>query len=504
MHEYSAQTRFDVMITAGYNPHKPDPLMAITGSAHKALVEVAGKPMIWHVVQALNESGLVREIVIIGLDEEHQIDFGRPVHYVPNQETLWANQHAGLEKLLEIDPSNRVVLATPADIPLLTGDIVRWFVESCRPFDKELYWAVVPKDVMEAAFPGSGRTFVPLKDGSFCSGALFLGDLHAAMGYQEKLRDLMATRKNFLQQAWLLGPWVLVQLLFRRLTVEALLGVAQDFLGVTGGAVISPFAEIGMDIDKPHQLTQVREFLAAHPEHPASLRTQGMPAPATYPLPTAHPGAEPLPAVGPPPIHETTAREELGSILSKVDEVVSSRIALKDAQRTPRSPLFWLANIGAHLGDSILWTAITAWLWRQASQGDPQEKEERKRVLTGWIGAQIAAFAVVMIVKRLFRRTRPGTGAMLYGIGPDVHSFPSGHGARSGVIKVWANSLVPGSGPWSWLLVLWIGWSRAALGIHYVGDLVAGFGLGVVIGKLSQLIVGKPESTTDEGGTSYE
>ncbi|RMD59279.1 phosphatase PAP2 family protein, partial [Candidatus Parcubacteria bacterium] len=60
--------------------------------------------------------------------------------------------------------------------------------------------------------------------------------------------------------------------------------------------------------------------------------------------------------------------------------------------------------------------------------------------------------------------------------------FPSGHGARVGVNLVWLPHLVPGGRLWAPLLALWIGWSRVALGIHYVGDVVAGCLVGMVIG----------------------
>ena len=171
----------------------------------------------------------------------------------------------------------------------------------------------------------------------------------------------------------------------------------------------------------------------------------------------------------------------LTAFLSPIDESVSARIALNESRRSWREPLFWLANVGAHLGDSLLWAGITALLWRKAGD-DPA----RKRLLRGWMAAFAGAVAVTLVIKRIFRRPRPGTGQMLYGPGADVHSFPSGHGARVGVILVWAGMLWPGAGWLAPLIGLWIGWARVAMGIHYVGDVLAGIALGWGVGKLAR------------------
>lgn len=174
----------------------------------------------------------------------------------------------------------------------------------------------------------------------------------------------------------------------------------------------------------------------------------------------------------------------LTSFLSPIDKSVSARIALNESQRSGRNPLFWLANVGAHLGDSLLWVGITALLWRKAGD-DPA----RKRLLGGWMVAFAGAVGVTLFIKRIFRRPRPGTGQLLYGPGADQHSFPSGHGARVGVILLWAEALWPGAGRFAPFLGLWIGWARVAMGIHYVGDVLVGVLLGWGVGRITKRCV---------------
>ncbi|MBX3051400.1 MAG: nucleotidyltransferase family protein [Caldilineaceae bacterium] len=268
--EMPVQESFDVFITAGYDPDKADPLLAAAGVDHKSLVPVAGKPMIWHVVRAFVESRRAGEIVIVGLGPEHGLDFGVPVHYVPNQPSLWASQNAGVRRLRELNGEDRLIVGTTADIPLLTSEIVRWFIDQSQPYDRELYWGIVPEDVMMTGFPNSKRSYLPLREGRFCSGDLYLGRLSTAEQIQEKMRGFIENRKSVVRQLLLLGPGVILRFLFRRLAIDDLLGVVQRAFGITGKPVILPFAEAGMDVDKPFQWEQVKDYLVRHPEHPAN------------------------------------------------------------------------------------------------------------------------------------------------------------------------------------------------------------------------------------------
>lgn len=164
--------------------------------------------------------------------------------------------------------------------------------------------------------------------------------------------------------------------------------------------------------------------------------------------------------------------------LTGLDETVSARAALSADQLSKRHPLFWLAHVGAHLGDSVVWLLVTLLLWRQF-RGDQQKRD----TLIGWALSFAGGLLGTMLVKQTVRRPRPGSGRFLYAGGADAHSFPSGHGVRCGVILTWAVVLWPGAGKLAPLLVLWISWARVALHIHYIGDIVAGFLLGAGLSR---------------------
>ena len=165
------------------------------GVAHKSLVPVAGMPMAWHVVQALGECERVGEIVVVGI-EPREIEFGVAVHHVPNQPSLWASQNAGLRKLQELNAEDRYVLALSADSALLTGEIIDRFIDACAPLTLEAYWGIIRKEVMVAAFPQSKRTYLPLREGSFCSSDLYLGRVSAGLRIQERIRYFYRTSQE--------------------------------------------------------------------------------------------------------------------------------------------------------------------------------------------------------------------------------------------------------------------------------------------------------------------
>ena len=75
--------------------------------------------------------------------------------------------------------------------------------------------------------------------------------------------DLAAARKNVFRQARLVGLGILLKLVTRRLSLSDAERRIGQVLNVHGRVVPFPYAEVGMDVDKPHQLEIVRAELEA-------------------------------------------------------------------------------------------------------------------------------------------------------------------------------------------------------------------------------------------------
>jgi hypothetical protein len=68
-------------------------------------------------------------------------------------------------------------------------------------------------------------------------------------------------RKNAFKQARIIGLSTFFHFLFRTKTLDELAVHILKRLRLTGRAVLSPYAEVAMDVDKPHQLDQLRAAL---------------------------------------------------------------------------------------------------------------------------------------------------------------------------------------------------------------------------------------------------
>ncbi len=130
----------------------------------------------------------------------------------------------------------------------------------------------------------------------------------------------------------------------------------------------------------------------------------------------------------------------------------------------------------AHSGDSLVLVPLLAlWWWLDGFAGGS--------FAVPLAAAFLLSVVLTTLLKYLVRRRRPkGDWGALYRK-TDPHSFPSGHASRTAALTVVAlarGQLLPGL-----LLALWsvlVGFSRIALGVHYLLDVLAGYLLGLAIG----------------------
>ncbi|MEX1021446.1 MAG: NTP transferase domain-containing protein [Litorilinea sp.] len=272
------QERFDAIILAGYDPERPHAFVATHSEPHKVLIPVGGRPMLARVLDALAATPVIARCVVVGFeanplpaapgdDASARADAdAQELHFIPNQGSIYHNLIAAFEFLGARQDHSRHVFLISADVPLLQPRHVEWFVNACAPLDKDLYMSVVEKQVMEQTFPQSTRTYVPLREGRFCNGELLLTRISAALQRQEIYADIISRRKSTLRQVQLLGPGLLLKFLLRRLALRDVLGFVRRRIRIEAAAVPLPFAETGMDVDKPSQLALVEMYLADPPK----------------------------------------------------------------------------------------------------------------------------------------------------------------------------------------------------------------------------------------------
>ena len=251
----------DAIVTAGGIPLPEDPLYPYTNGDCKALVDVAGKPMIQWVLDALGDAKQVDNVIIIGLSSKSDVTCKKPLYFISNQGRMLANVVVGVNKSLELDPKAEYVLVASSDIPGINAEMVDWLIETCMETRDDIYYGVVPREVMEARYPSSKRTYTKLKDMQLCGADMHITHVSMATEHIDMWEELIGNRKAPLKQAATIGFGTLFRVATRSITLDELVTVITKRIGITGRPIIWEHAEPGMDVDKPHQLELLREDL---------------------------------------------------------------------------------------------------------------------------------------------------------------------------------------------------------------------------------------------------
>ena len=120
---------------------------------------------------------------------------------------------------------------------------------------------MVTQEVMEQRFPDSGRTFVKLGQLNVAGGDLVVARPDLAESNREILQLITSGRKHAWKLARIVGPTTLLKYLLHRLTVSDIENRAKSVLGQPVKIIVSPNAEIAMDIDKPGHLSLIQQYL---------------------------------------------------------------------------------------------------------------------------------------------------------------------------------------------------------------------------------------------------
>ncbi|MBE7436822.1 MAG: NTP transferase domain-containing protein [Spirochaetales bacterium] len=242
----------DAIVLAAGKPGPSAPLYALTRGDPKALLKVGGQTMLERVVSALADAPSIQRIYIVGL--EYSSRSGRPITCLADQGGLFSNGMYALKRAAADQPSAGQFLITSSDIPALRAEMVEWLIGQARGYDDDIFYNVISKEIMERRYPGSGRTYVRLKGQEVCGGDLIVVSARMIKEKEDLWRGLFAARKNPFRLAALIGIRTLILFLFRQLTLDAAVAAVSSRLGIRGRVLLCPFAEMGMDIDKPDQL----------------------------------------------------------------------------------------------------------------------------------------------------------------------------------------------------------------------------------------------------------
>lgn len=252
----------DAILIAGGTPEEGALLYEYTQGKPKALLDICGKPMVQWVLDAITDADKVDGVVIIGLPEDCGITSPKIKAFIPDQGEMLDNIQAGTDKVLELNPQAEYMMIVSSDVPGVTAEGINWVADVALKNKEDVYYNVIERKVMEARYPTSKRSYVHLKDVEVCGGDVNVVRCSVVTKNSDFWRSIIAARKNALKQAAIIGFDTLILLLIRQITIQSAVSRVTRRVNLTGRAPLCPYAEIGMDVDKPHQLELMRADLA--------------------------------------------------------------------------------------------------------------------------------------------------------------------------------------------------------------------------------------------------
>ena len=249
---------YDAVIPAGGTI---DPMYAeAIGSTYRVLAPLGpdNRPVLQHIVDTLRASDCVGKIICVApeavFSSIHGVDLWRAAgDSGPN------NIRAGLA---EAAPGQPALLCT-SDLPLMTAQSVREFLDACRP-EVQIAVGMVGAEKYNETFPDAPPSeFVRLSDvGPVTLGGLFVVQPELIVQQEALFRQLFQGRKDQWRLASVLGPRLLWQFATRTLCQRDIVRRAEFLLGGTVQVVPDAAPVLAYDIDSYDDYTYARTRFA--------------------------------------------------------------------------------------------------------------------------------------------------------------------------------------------------------------------------------------------------
>ena len=254
--------RWTAVVLAGERPGETA-FADAHGVASKALIPVAGEPMLVRVVQTLLESAPVGRILILAQRPERLLR--GTLAWMSDDERIAAVASGdGIStSIAEIAGSPQApfpFLVTTADHALLSRPMIETFVD--RVGESDAAFAVVERGVVEAVYPETKRTWLRFSDGDVTGANLFALRTEAARKGLEIWASVEKDRKKAVKLMLSFGPILALRALTRTISLDAVLTRIGQRVGMTVRAVRLPFAEAAIDVDKEADLLLANRIFA--------------------------------------------------------------------------------------------------------------------------------------------------------------------------------------------------------------------------------------------------
>ena len=247
------------------------------GVTHKALVPIAGVPMLERVVRTLEESGVASSVSVS--TDEPRLVWGTPyLAKLAEEDVGYLHHHrsgtspaASVADFCTIVSHGEPVLVTTADNVLLTPSMIDEFLTGADGSDVAV--AMVERAVLLSRYPQSKRTWLKFRGGWWSGANLFRLRGRRVLPLLDFWGRIERDRKKGRKIVAAFGPFLLVGALLRLFTIQQ--GVARAGLrfGLKARVVPMSEAEACIDADKPIDVELIEQIFANRQVAASALST---------------------------------------------------------------------------------------------------------------------------------------------------------------------------------------------------------------------------------------
>lgn len=246
------------IVMAGSRPG-PDPLLSGTGVSTKALLPIAGTPMLVHVVRALRAAPGVGPITVLA---QNSAELAAEPGLAGLADLHFANSGQGISASLAaaLPEGDAPVLVTTADNVLLTPAMIAEFLAGAE--DSDVAVAMVERRVLLARYPESKRTWLKFRGGWWSGANLFRLRGRRVLPLLDFWGRIERDRKKGLKIIAAFGPWLLMGALLRLFTIQQGIARAGLRFGLKAKVVPMSEGEACIDADKPADIVLIEKIMA--------------------------------------------------------------------------------------------------------------------------------------------------------------------------------------------------------------------------------------------------
>ena len=255
--------RFAALVLAG-DRTPDDALLVASGHGCKALLEIAGVPMVLRVLEALGAAAEIEAIHLSGPGPDSVAGSSLLGAYIGTHGVLWQAPRAtpstsAYATLAAIEPATPVLLTT-ADHPLLLPEYIDYFCHAAIASGADVAVGLASHARVREIFPTMKKTVLNFRDDDYCGCNLFAFLSPAGRAMADRWREVESERKSPLRVIRLLGWSAVLRYRMGLLSLDGAMERLSKRMGLRLTAIRLPFGDAAVDVDSPsdHALVEQR------------------------------------------------------------------------------------------------------------------------------------------------------------------------------------------------------------------------------------------------------